>query len=133
MAEFSKFMKIVLSINIFAAFIYGILYLFIPEFYSSLVDAPNYNPLFFRLWGATCTSLGIVGILAFLRNNWEQFKILFEFVILWLIIQDIVNLTSFSYLARSPTNIASQWTDIIIIILLIIIDIYAYLKENKNE
>jgi hypothetical protein len=119
MVEFSKFMKIVLIINIIAAFVYGIFYLFIPEIYANLVEASDYNDQFYRLWGGTCVSLGIFGILGLLRNDWDRFKMLFEFVILWLIITEIINFASFAYIVRTPANLASEWIDVIVIILII--------------
>jgi len=73
MAELSKFMKIVLIVSIIAALIYGILYLFVPDFYAGLNDPPAYDPHFWRLWGSICISLGIIGILGFVRNDWSQF------------------------------------------------------------
>ncbi|MHA1105206.1 MAG: hypothetical protein ACTSPN_05735 [Promethearchaeota archaeon] len=132
MAEFSKFMKIVLFINIIAGFIYGILYLFVPDLYAGLIDSPAYDPHFWRLWGGTCLSLGIIGILGFVRNDWSQFKIIMEFVILWLLIANILNLASFVYLTRSPTNMVSEVIDIIVIFFIIGLDIYAILQENKR-
>ncbi len=131
MAELSKFFKIVLIIDILAGLIYGILYLFIPEIYAGLIDPPAFDLHFWRLWGATCTTLGVVGIIGFIRNEWTTFKVIIEFVVLWLILMNIINLISLATIARSPTNLASQWTDFIIIIILIILNIYAYLKENK--
>lgn len=132
MAELSKFFKIILIINMIAAFIYGILYLFIPEIFAGLVDAPAFDLHFWRLWGGTCVSLGIFGIIGYIRNEWSTFKVIIEFVILWLIITVIINFVGFADITRSPTNLISQWTDIIIILILIIIDIYAYLRENKQ-
>jgi len=132
MAELSKFFKIVLIINILAAFVYGILFLFIPEIYAGLVDAPAFDLQFWQLWGVTCTTLGVMGIIGFIRNEWTTLKIIIEFVIIWLILAEIIDLISIVNPARSATNLASQWTDIIIILFLIILNIYAYLRENKE-
>jgi len=134
MAELSKFFKIVLLINIIAALIYGILYLFIPEIYADLIESPSFSLQFWRLWGVTCLLLGVFGIIGFIRNEWTTLKILIEFVILWLIGMDIVNII---YLVdpaftHSATSFASELTDVIIIILLAVVNIYAYLKENKR-
>ncbi|MHA1669035.1 MAG: hypothetical protein ACTSV5_00500 [Promethearchaeota archaeon] len=132
MAEFSKFMKVVFYINLIAAFIYGILYLFIPDLYASLIDTPAYDPHFWRLWGGTCLSLGIIGILGLVRNDWAQFKVIIELVILWLLISNILNLASFVYLTRSPTNAISELLDVIVIFFIIVLDTYALLQENKR-
>jgi len=132
MAELSKFFKIVLIIDILAALIYGILYLFIPEIYAGLIDSPAFDIHFWRLWGVTCTTLGVVGIIGFIRNEWTTLKVIIEFVVLWLILTNIINFISFATIARSPTNLASEWTDVIIILILIVLNFYAYLRENKE-
>ena len=132
MAELSKIFKIVLIIDILAALIYGLLYLFIPEIYAGLVDPPAFDLHFWRLWGATCFTLGVVGIIGFIRNEWTTLKGIIEFVIFWLILTDIINFISLATVTRSPTNLASQWTDVIIIIILIALNIYGYLSENKE-
>ena len=133
MAELSKFFKIVLLINIVAAVVYGVLYLFIPELYAVLIESPSFSLQFWRLWGFTCFLLGVFGIIGYIRNEWTTLKMLIEFVICWLIGMDVINII---YLidpafTHSATSFTSELTDIIIIIILAVVDIYAYLKENK--
>ena len=134
MAELSKIFKIVLIINIIAAFIYGILYLFIPEIYAAMIESPSFSLQFWRLWGVTCLILGIMGIIGLLRNDWIQFKILFEFTILWLLGMNILNIIYLidpSFI-HSPTSFISEMMDVIIIFVLIALDIYIYMRENKE-
>lgn len=134
MTELSKLFKIVLILNIIAGFIYGILYLFIPEIYAVMIDSPSFSLQFWRLWGVTCIILGIMGIIGLWRNDWIQMKMVFEFTILWLLGMNIVNIIylfdpSFTH---SPTSFTSELTDVIIIFVLIVLDIYVYLRENKQ-
>ena len=133
MAELSKLMKIVLGINILAAFIYGILYLLIPEIYGSLIDTPAFDAHFWRLWGGTCLSLGVFGILGIIRNDWSRFGVFMEFVIIWLLITNLLNLASFGYLNRSLTNAISELIDVIVIFIIIALDLYAIIQENKKS
>jgi hypothetical protein len=131
MAELSKFFKIVLIIDIIAGLIYGILYLFIPEIYTVLIGSPYFSLHFWRLWGLTCLILGLMGIVGFMRNEWTAIKILIEFTILWLIGMNILNIIIlFDY--QTPASFASEVTDVIIIFILIGLNIYAYLQENKD-
>ena len=133
MAELSKLFKLVLLINIIAAVVYGILYLFIPELYAVLIESPSFSLQFWRLWGVTCLLLGVFGIIGYIRNEWTTLKMLIEFVICWLIGMDIINII---YLVdpaftHSATSFTSELTDVIIILILAVLDIYAYLKQNK--
>jgi hypothetical protein len=132
MAELSKFFKIVLIINILAALIYGILYLFIPEIYASLIEFPDFSLHFWRLWGITCFIMGIMGIVAFIRNNWTMLKMLYEFVILWLIGMNILNIINLFDPAHTLTSFTSQLTDVIVIFLLIALSVFAYWREDKQ-
>lgn len=82
----------------------------------------------------TCFYLGVFGIIGLKRNEWTTFKIIIEFVIFWLIFQDIINIISLAdpAPARSPTNFASELADVIVIIGLIVLNSYAYVRENKQ-
>ena len=132
MAELSKFFKIVLMINILAALIYGVLYLFIPEIYAVMIESPAFSLQFWRLWGVTCFLLGIIGIIGLLRNDWIQIKIILEFTILWLLGMNILNLIYLFEPSHTPTSFTSEVIDVIIIFVLIALDIYTYLREKKQ-
>ena len=131
MTEISKRMKVILIINTIIAFIYGFLYLVIPEILADLNDAPHFDPHFWRLWGGLCMVLGIFGLLMIKRAEWEGMKILWEFVIIWLIMMVIVNFMTMFTIRRSAVNFASELFDIIVIIALIVVDTYFYLQEGQ--
>lgn len=132
MAEFSKLMKITLIIDILAAFVYGVLYLFIPEIYATMIESSQFSLHFWRLWGMTCALLGVMGIIGILRNDWTMFKMMMEFVILWLIGMNVLNIIILTNPAHTLASFASELTDVIIIFFLIAINIYAYMRENKE-
>jgi len=131
MAEASKQAKIILSINAIVALIYGFMYMIMPDATNKLTDGPYYNPHFYQLFGATCFALAIVALLAVKRAEWEGIKIILELGIIWLILILIVNLWSFAYMPYSATAIANQAFDITVVIIIIIVDIWIYLKESK--
>ncbi len=132
MAEISKEMKIVLIINLFVAFIYGIMYVFLPEGVYSLNDAPYFDPHFWRLFGGALIAIGIAILLGMLNREWDNIKILFQFAIALLIILALVNLTSNIYVTRSATNLIFHWLDTIVIIALCVFNTFFYLREEKK-
>jgi len=73
-----------------------------------------------------------MGIIGFLRDDWIQIKILFEFTILWLLGMNILNLIYLFDPTHTTTSFISEVTDVIIIFVLIALDIYTYLQENKQ-
>ncbi|MFX0186568.1 MAG: hypothetical protein ACFE8A_02410 [Candidatus Hodarchaeota archaeon] len=131
MAEISKNMKIVIIINVIAAFIYGFMYLVIPEIIATLNDSPHFDPHMWRIFGGTAIALGIFAVIMIMRAEWESSKIFWEFAIVWLIIVLIINLIMTISVPRSAVNLASQWFDNVVVIVLIIVDIYFYLQEGK--
>jgi len=132
MAEFSKEMKIVLIINMFVAFIYGIMYVFLPEAVYSLNDAPYFDPHFWRLFGGALIALGFPVLLGILKGDWDYIKLFFLFAIILLIILVLVNLTSNIYVTRSATNLVFHWLDTIVMIVLIVFNAFFYLREEKK-
>ncbi|MFX0046708.1 MAG: hypothetical protein ACFE8G_00935 [Candidatus Hermodarchaeota archaeon] len=132
MAEFSKEMKIVLIINMIVGFVYGIMYAIFPEGLRALNDAPYFDPHFWRLFGGALIAIGITILLGIIKDDWDKIKILFHFAVVLLIIFAVVNITSNIYLTRSATNLIFHWLDTIVIILLLVINIFFYLREEKK-
>jgi hypothetical protein len=53
MAEFSKNIKIILILKAIPAFVYGFLFLIIPDIYVQITDAMFYNPVTLRQLGGS--------------------------------------------------------------------------------
>ncbi len=132
MAVISKEMKIVLIINVIVGLIYGILHVFFPEGVHALDDAPFFDPHFWRLFGGALIAIGIAILLGIFNGEWERIKILVQFVIIYLIIIALVNFTSSIYVTRSVTNELFHLFDNIVTILLLLLDILFYLREEKK-
>lgn len=132
MAEMSKEMKIILIINAIVAFVYGCIFLVIPELYSDLINAVYRNPPLLRLWGGTIIILGIFALIAVKRGEWENVKIVFELAILWLIMLEILDIVSLTYVRYTAANLSSAIMDMIVVGILIVVDIYFYLREEKK-
>ncbi len=132
MAEISKEMKIVLIINAIVAFIYGCIFLLIPDLYESLTDSPYHNPALLRLWGGTIIILGLFALIAFVRKEWDNVKIVFELAIVWLIMVEILGLVTFTYVPYTAASLASEIMDMIVVGVLLVIDVYFYLREEKS-
>ena len=133
MAEISKELKIILIVDIIVALYYGVLYLLIPEVYYRMNDAPAFDLHMWRLFGGTIFILGICGIIALKRGEWNAVKPLMELVILWLIMVAVLDIIWVLSVAASPTYIRSISTTIVILIILITINIFLYQREMKNQ
>ncbi|MFX0072778.1 MAG: hypothetical protein ACFFAO_16980 [Candidatus Hermodarchaeota archaeon] len=131
MAEMSKELKIVVLINSIIALIYGFLFVVLTDIYLDLSDEAYPNPHLLRLWGGTILILAIFGFIIIKRAEWEQIKIFWEFVIIWLIMIVLVGFWSFAYIRRSATAMATAWIDIIVCLVMAIVDIFFYQREQK--
>ena len=133
MSIMTKELKIILIIDIIVAIYYGVLYLLIPEVYYRMNDAPAFDLHMWRLFGGTIFILGICGIVALKRGEWEAVKPLMEVVILWLIMVMVLDIIWVFSVAASPTYIRSTSTTIVILIVLITANVYLYQRELKKQ
>lgn len=128
----SKEFKIVLIISAIIGFLYGILYVFLPDIVYSTNDAPYYDPHFWRLFGGVLIVIGIVAVLGIIKGDWDHIKSFVFFVILFLIMTGIINITSAIYTTRSATNLGFHWLDNIVIILFGVLNAFFYMREEKK-
>jgi len=131
MVKMSKGIKIILYVDIVVAIYYGVLYLLLPEFYYQRNDAPAFDLHMWRLFGGTIFVLGIAGIIALKRGEWEAVKPIMEVVILWLIMVAVLDIVLLLTVSASPTYIRSTSTTIVLLIIIIIANIYFYQREEK--
>ncbi|MFW9784515.1 MAG: hypothetical protein ACFFFB_19700 [Candidatus Heimdallarchaeota archaeon] len=82
--ELSKGLKIVLLIHFALGIILGIIFLFIPEIYCSLVGFPMIDSGSLRIIGAASLALGSSSFLAFRTNDWEKTKLFIIMEFIWL-------------------------------------------------
>jgi len=131
MVEMSKGLKIILVVDIIVAIYYGVMYLLLPELYYQMNDAPAFDLHMWRLFGGTLFVLGITGIIALKRGEWETVKPLMEVVILWLIMVVVLDIIWVLSVSASPTYVRSISTTIVLLIILIIANISFYQREGK--
>ena len=123
MAEISKEAKIIFLINVITSFIFAFFFLGIPEIYAGWTNEAYFSPICWRQLGGTLLILGIFGIIALIRKEWEQVRIFWElgiaFVIL-LVCVDIwlVSLGLFDY-------------TVIVEIVIVVINIFFYVRERR--
>ena len=131
MAELSKKMKYVILINIVAALVYGIMQAFFTAAYLAMIEQPTPDVHFTRVGGGVLLVLAIFGSYTLLKKkSWEEFKLLFEFVIGYQIMLFIVDIVYFATFTLSATNFANTLIATILTAVLIALNIYFYIKEQ---
>lgn len=133
MAELSKETKMVFIINSLIAFIYAFLFLVIPEAYKQMSDAPDliYSPITWRQLGASILVLGIGGVLSIKRDDWVKVKLFMEISIIWLILMLAINIWGMIAFPGTATALANDIVAVIVLIVLILLNIWVYYREEK--
>ena len=98
MAGLSKELKIVFLVNAAIALIYGIMQLFFADWYLAMVEQPTPDAHFTRVSGGTLFVLALFAIYCVLKKDWEDIKLLYEFVICYLIMLFILDIVYFATL-----------------------------------
>jgi len=129
MVEISKEVKIILYIDIIAAIIYAVQYLIIPDILFA--GGTLYNPHMTRLWGGTIVVLLISALIALKRGELETLNPIWEFVILWWIMTLILNFAALTYMPYTPTEVATAWRNIIVVIILTVVNMIFYNRAGK--
>jgi len=130
MAELSKKLKYVILINIVAALVYGIMQAFFTAAYLAMIEQPTPDVHFTRVGGGVLLVLAIFGSYTILKKkSWEEFKLLYEFVIGYQIMLFIVDIVYFATFTLSATNFANTLIATILTAVLIVLNIYVYIKE----
>ena len=132
MAEISKEFKILLIIDAIVGFLYGFMFLIIPEYIRDSRGSPYFDPHFWRLFGGTCLAVGILTVLAIMKAEWENMKIAAQFGVIWLIVLSVVDIYSLATISYSTTALMYQWIDNILTFVLTVINILFYLREDKR-
>ncbi|MFW9950997.1 MAG: hypothetical protein ACFFKA_12840 [Candidatus Thorarchaeota archaeon] len=132
MAEISKWFKWMLIVDVVIGVIYGVLYVFFPDVVYNMNDAPFYDPHFWRLFGGAILAIGVGAALSLKVKDWEKVKLFILIVLIFLVIIAIVNITSALYTTRSPVNLGYHWLDTSLILILIVLNGYFYLREGKK-
>jgi len=123
MAEISKEAKIIFLINAIAAFLFAFFFLGIPEIYYDLVGGAYFSPVCWRQLGGMLLIFGIFAILALIRKEWEQVRIFWEFGIAFLIMLVCISIWTTAYGLFDYT--------LIVEIVLVVINIFFYIRERK--
>ncbi|MFX1406138.1 MAG: hypothetical protein ACFFC9_00255 [Promethearchaeota archaeon] len=125
MAEISKEAKIVFLINIIVCFIFAFFFFGIPEIYYDLVGGVGFSAVCWRQIGGTILILGLFGIIALIRKEWEQVRIYWEFGIAFIILLIVIDL----WFGIGVYG-AFEYT-LIVEIVLAVINIFFYIRERK--
>ena len=131
MVKIAKHLKIVLLINAIIGLIFAFLYLAFSYLYLPFIQWPFYDPYYSWSFGGTLLVLSLFSLLAIKKTEWEQIKIVVELIIVWQLMILILNIISLILIPAPITSLISTWINNFIFIILIIANLYFYIKQEN--
>ena len=131
MVKIAKHLKIVLLINAIIGLIFAFLYLAFSYLYLPFIQWPFYDPYYSWSFGGTLLVLSLFSLLAIKKTEWEQIKIVVELIIVWQLMILILNIISLILIPAPITSLISTWINNFILIILIIANLYFYIKQEN--
>jgi hypothetical protein len=91
---------------------------------------PFYDPYYSWAFGGTLLVLSLFTLLAIKRGEWEKIKMIFELIIAWQMAILILNIIGLILIHATITSLISTWINNFILIILILLNLYFYIKQN---
>jgi hypothetical protein len=110
MTKISSGLKTLFLVHFIFALVFGLLYLFIPGIFLSLVGMSMKEDMPYRLIGAATLAFGASSWLCYQAAEWEKVKIIVMAEIAWTVLAALVSLYSLLF-AGAPAGV---WINVII-------------------
>jgi hypothetical protein len=129
MTEIKKITKISLLAYGIVNILYGPMAIFFPV---PLFIPSTTNPFNVRYNGATLLGIAVFAFLILLKKDreWENIKLVYEFLYYLLIAMIILEPTRLLFPTLTPTMISQTILDMIIMSVLLILGVYSYIKQR---
>lgn len=134
MTEVKKITKIALLAYGIVNILYGPMGLFFPDFFITLgVTTPTTNPYVLRFMGATLLGISIFCFLIVIKKDWEWEKINLAYEFLYYLLIANIILEPTKLLFGTPTGLMISQTimDLVIMGILLVLGVYAYIKQRE--
>ncbi len=130
MTEIKKITKISLLAYGIVNILYGPMAIFLPV---PLFIPATTNPFNVRYNGATLLGIAIFAFLILIRKNreWENVKLIYEFLYYLLIAMIILEPTRLLFPTPTPMMISQTIMDMIIMVALLVLGVYSYIKQRE--
>jgi hypothetical protein len=106
-------LKILFLVHLVFAFIFGLVYLLIPEVFGGLFKLPTTEPFVtaLRLLGAAIMAFGFGSWYAYRATAWDQVKIVVQMELVWTILGALVSLLAALFAGFAPVG----WINFVIL------------------
>ncbi|MFX1489537.1 MAG: hypothetical protein ACFFBI_10340 [Promethearchaeota archaeon] len=127
--EISKGLKILFVLEFIVAYIYGITYLFLTEWYIAFVGWPFNDPIVGRMLGVSLMTFGTTSLIAVFRKDFHTAKLAVELQIFWHILALFVVIGG----AIILNIMENMWIFIVILAPFLVAFLFFYIKELMKK
>jgi hypothetical protein len=114
-------------VHAFVAIVFGLGYIFVPEFVAGLFNLEIGDPLFIWLYGAATIALGVASVMAALSKTFERVDIVLQMEVVYTLLAVIVGLYAI-FFAQAP---ALVWIGVAIFALFLVAFGYYYIVTRS--
>jgi hypothetical protein len=124
--KLSKACKYFLGIDFLIGLFFGIVFIFVPDFFYDIIGWVNRDPVAIRILGVAIIALSAGSLIAAFEDYWKEIRAIMEMEVLWLLLALLTVIFS-HFLFSFPVQ--AIFIDIILVILLAGF-LYFILKER---
>ncbi len=125
--EIPRSLRIMWLINAIVSLMFSFFYIVILEAYTMMSNYPYLDPIRGRAVGVTLALLGIFSIIAATKEEWEQVKLYFEFLMVWIAAIATLNILALLFIPLGSA-VGGVLAIIVILVGFLIPYIYFYVK-----
>jgi hypothetical protein len=131
MTEIKKVTKIVMSYYGIAGLLFSFLYLVITDFFAfQLMQWPTGDPVPFWSLGMTMLVLAIASFLAYFKKDWEQIKLYFEIMLMWIIGAILMDIAIVVVMTLPGAALFQMVFNICLLTFNLVIGLFSYIKQR---
>lgn len=129
--EISKLLNLTFLVHFFVAIIFGLVYLFLLDFYVDITGWPYKDPIAGRTLGAVFIGLAMASLLCWRETEWKKVKIVVQLEMIWLIIGTIVQFWGAFFANPRPPIII--WLNVVVMLFFCIAFSWFYYRQEMGK
>jgi len=129
--EIKKITKIALLWYCVAGLLFAFFFLVLTDFYAwGLMQWPYNDYVAFWSLGGTMLVLSIASFMAYFKKEWEEIKLFFELMLMWVTMMIIMDIFTLALLGLPATPLMYMIVNIILLTFNLVLGIYCWIKQR---
>ncbi|MBY9019647.1 MAG: hypothetical protein KGD67_01220 [Candidatus Lokiarchaeota archaeon] len=132
MTEIKKITKIALIWYGVAGLLFAFSYLVLTEIFAwTIMQWPYNDPVTFWSMGISLLAFGIGSLMAYFKKEWEEIKLLFVVMLMWVLMSLIMDIFIVTLLNLLATPMMFMIVNIVLLAFNLVLGIYSWMKQRS--